>query len=93
MIPLAKCLLFGTYLGIVMQAYAQTEITFEDLPFIKFQSNSATPVTTTATKNNTVVRQDDLNAPPTDDGMDMMYSQLYFYMGTRVKYIFKNLET
>ena len=25
--------------------------------------------------------------------MDMMYSQLYFYMGTKVKYIFTNLET
>ncbi len=29
---------------------------------------------------------------PADD-MDMMYSQLYFYMGTKVKYIFSNLET
>lgn len=33
----------------------------------------------------------DLNEPA--DDMDMMYSQLYFYMGTKVKYIFKNLET
>ena len=32
-----------------------------------------------------------LNEVP--DDMDMMYSQLYFYMGTKVKYIFTNLET
>lgn len=32
-----------------------------------------------------------LNAPMED--MMMMTSQLYFYMGTKVKYIFKNLET
>ena len=32
-----------------------------------------------------------LNEVP--DEMDMMYSQLYFYMGTKVKYIFTNLET
>jgi solute carrier family 31 (copper transporter), member 1 len=38
------------------------------------------------------VRNDDLNFVH-DDGMDMMYSQLYFYMGTKVKYIFKSLET
>ncbi len=25
--------------------------------------------------------------------MQMMYMQLYFYMGTKVKYIFANLET
>ena len=32
-----------------------------------------------------------LNEVP--DKMDMMYSQLYFYMGTKVKYIFTNLKT
>ena len=40
----------------------------------------------------TVVNQTSpLNEVP--DEMDMMYSQLYFYMGTKVKYIFNNLET
>ena len=40
----------------------------------------------------TVVNQTSpLNEVP--DEMDMMYSQLYFYMGTKVKYIFTNLET
>lgn len=40
-------------------------------------------LTTESTRN--------LNMPA--DDMDMMYSQLYFYMGTKVKYIFSNLET
>ena len=45
---------------------------------------------TTATT--TIVNQTSpLNEVPEE--MDMMYSQLYFYMGTKVKYIFKNLET
>ena len=42
---------------------------------------------TSATTNQT----SPLNEVPEE--MDMMYSQLYFYMGTKVKYIFTNLET
>ncbi len=44
------------------------------------------------TASTTVVNQTSpFNEVPEE--MDMMYSQLYFYMGTKVKYIFKNLET
>jgi hypothetical protein len=44
-----------------------------------------------ASTNTTQPRDIDLNEAHGD--MDMMYSQLYFYMGTKVKYIFNNLET
>ena len=52
---------------------------------------SARLLQTTATPSSTN-SSSHLNEVP-DDMMDMMYSQLYFYMGTKVKYIFNNLET